>query len=104
MTTYNEALAFYRTHGYAPEGIDEREFKDALAAEPLAARPLASQKMNEGMRLLSRMWPVDREYACKTCGSPAHKAPNTQWGCPRCGFLTFSPDLHFTKRGGTRAA
>lgn len=42
-------------------------------------------------------WRKENGFVCRACGGSAYVEPENQhrWGCPKCGFATFSPSVFF---------
>jgi len=53
-----------------------------------------SEEEREKMR---QQWRKQVEFACRTCGGSAYaeREGSCRWGCPKCGFSTFTPSLFF---------
>lgn len=45
----------------------------------------------------SAVWPEIPGYTCRSCGATARAHPQTNqiWGCPACGFTTYSVAVYF---------
>jgi ribosomal protein L37E len=74
--------------------------------------PLTSTPMDEQTRTLIRStwlrgtWHNQSDFICRKCGGPAYAQPEgpRQWGCPDCGFVTYSVSLYFKPKSEAVAA
>jgi ribosomal protein S27AE len=75
----------------------EENTMDALVLKPtpVNASPLTEEILQaingEGL------WRKSNQYACRTCGHPAHieQGGEKRFACKNCGYFSFTPTLHF---------